>query len=594
MCGNCVGLFLILFVPYFNIFINGDEGMAIDRCFRIHVEGDLQLADNTTCAFKDKKVDLFFQHKTQLVPTKFDVYPFSIKSLWSSFVPQFNNSRPEYLRYRHLIDKADKCDQSRGQLNLYVLGGSVTAGESCCELCKNPKDVKENMRCSVWGRFENWLRKEYRSCNIYVWNRAVHGTHSAYASLTFKPINNADAIFIDYAVNDIGSHGHKFYNTTTDMSLYAVRVGLESLLRRCLRSKGYPVVFFYVTFLENCLSDSWYQDKILTPLSSHYNVPIISFRDTCRQFIRDDDINGNASTEYIWNEVHPDYQTHQLMADVLSFSWSVIKNGNFKLHLTDDFNISNPVRSMIPKMLFDSDTADNQCDANGGIRTDYNVTAEGVNYFVARVYPSEGWYFVKNGSKSGWEYNSMNDIGKNLSVMPVLKLDVSFNMSRPVLMLTAMASYNTFTDGKFYFNYDDKMRMIQTSQIMETIESACSHINKDLKHARKEGKRENTCHGLKLGSFYTPHTIKGSWEHHYSMPHTSLFTNDYTLMRESDRVGYVPKENHIPLPVTNETINNKVVDDLVTVTIAVIAKPPKNNDEAKARHKFRLMGIRTC
>ena len=82
------------------------------------------------------------------------------------------------------------------------------------------------------------------------------------------------------------------------------------------------------------------------------------------------------------------------------------------------------------------------------------ITGESPRDFAPLEPPGPGWKFIKNGSKSGWEYDASDSVGAALEHMPSIKFTVRFG-ARPTLGVAALRSYENFGAGLAWVGDDD-------------------------------------------------------------------------------------------------------------------------------------------
>jgi hypothetical protein len=103
---------------------------------------------------------------------------------------------PYYLRNR----------QAGGDLNIYVLGGSMTRRVRCDNLMIDGVQLPSD-ECRWSARLRDWARKRYTASQITVSNRAINACNSicqlSSLAQSLPRDHPANIVLLDMAVNDV-------------------------------------------------------------------------------------------------------------------------------------------------------------------------------------------------------------------------------------------------------------------------------------------------------------------------------------------------------------------------------------------------------
>ena len=203
-------------------------------------------------------------------------------------------SKPRHALWRNIVYK---LAGKKGSFRILVVGGSETAGVFCDEPLSHAKS------CAWPSRFTSWLREQYPTIPIYLDNQATGGTSTVGSLPLITHWHSSDLILVDYIVNDAFDVKGSIIPT------------YESFIRQVAKAKpGTPMIFVVTCALEIC---SKVRDVILWT-ASLYDIPIISFYDVahCAAHIS----SQKNVTDIYWRGLHhPDWVTHQYIADTVSY-----------------------------------------------------------------------------------------------------------------------------------------------------------------------------------------------------------------------------------------------------------------------------------
>lgn len=158
---------------------------------------------------------------------------------------------PEIVSYGDITALSQVMKKAKQGLPVTIcgIGGSITAGY-------NASPLATNRWLSLIGA---WLQATY-NCPVTVINSGIAATASEYGRLRVQRdviAHAPDLVFVDYAVND----------SAADVPSY------ESLLR-ALRAASPQIAIVPIMFCNNALQST---EGSLTPIATHYNLPIVSY-----------------------------------------------------------------------------------------------------------------------------------------------------------------------------------------------------------------------------------------------------------------------------------------------------------------------------
>ncbi|KAH8048578.1 hypothetical protein JL722_12396 [Aureococcus anophagefferens] len=188
------------------------------------------------------------------------------------------------------------------------------------------------------------------------------------------------------------------------------------------------------------------------------------------------------------------------------------------------------------------------------------------------------WRLVANGSKSGVEAaagaagSRLRDAARRLS------LEVRLG-PRPALLVTALASYETFADGVFWLD-DDVAAAEAALAATEALEDFCAPKPCGPREACAEKLPE--CAAFAAGLSPAPHVVRGAWRDRSTMPRTSVFFERAELAPPTRRV---PVRTFVLRPGSRFAAPG-------THALHVVPRPPRSPASPPA--KFRLLRVRSC
>ncbi|CAM9527033.1 unnamed protein product [Ectocarpus sp. 4 AP-2014] len=210
--------------------------------------------------------------------------------------------------------RAFRRARGRGVLKVVVLGGSVTYGHDC----SSPAGLKGN-GCAWPHRVEQWFQEEYEDLDIEVTNASVpkYGVMQFLHKLLDKalPVDlEVDLIIVDFGVNDAIIEEFEY-------NVEYLRMAHELLIRYVRDTMFHsPALLYAESFIApfRSLESPWQSEnmaEVHASVTQKHDIPMVSFRDAVWPHKED-----YAAAEDIWgHSVHPDWQVHQLMADVVAY-----------------------------------------------------------------------------------------------------------------------------------------------------------------------------------------------------------------------------------------------------------------------------------
>ena len=254
-----------------------------------------------------------------------------------------------------------------------------------------------------------------------------------------------------------------------------VRANFEVLLRKLLRldvqtggpsrgplSSRPPAVVLFTsmrerpTFARGNDRAARFQNSTYGPVAELYDVPHISYRDVIASRGRKPTPTALWQTE---KGAHPVWHVHQLMADVMSYSWvvheralaevgaSAIAPGSARVLPEPAFAVGDA------GALLECSTYLSEFSAKGA-----GEASQRENFVPLRV--GRGWEFVYDRQKSGWQYDAgrrrvgtsqLKDAGKSIDEMPRITFAMHFS-AKTILVVTAMRSHARFSDAVVFID----------------------------------------------------------------------------------------------------------------------------------------------
>lgn len=189
-----------------------------------------------------------------------------------------------------LNEKLDKLANG-GEITLGFIGGSITYGYT----------VQPN-ECFA-SRVTDLLKERYPSGTVNYFNKGISGTPSILGNLRLKRDildNNADIIFVEYAVND---------GMETDY-----KESYESLVRTALEQENEPAV----VLIFNRTKEGHSAQEYMKNIGNFYSLPMISTADALTEALD----NGSIAWEDYYNDAaHPNAAGHELFCKLIAHAF---------------------------------------------------------------------------------------------------------------------------------------------------------------------------------------------------------------------------------------------------------------------------------
>lgn len=206
------------------------------------------------------------------------------------------------------LHRAFEIARKTGVLKIFVIGGSVTYGHGCVD----PPIKKECNECAWPKRVQEWFDESVEEFSVEIVNAALPGwsmmdyLHNIHKKI---PIDlEVDLIIVDLAVNDAVIR--VFDNNVENVKLaheVFIRYVKDEMVHKpsILYTEGFtPPNFKDKERLRNMA-------EIHSEVTNKYNIPISSFRDAVWP------VENSDFASLVWGEnIHPDWEVHQVFADV--------------------------------------------------------------------------------------------------------------------------------------------------------------------------------------------------------------------------------------------------------------------------------------
>eukprot|EP00904_Undaria_pinnatifida_P003349 jgi/Undpi1/13014/HiC_scaffold_7.g02678.m1 len=213
-------------------------------------------------------------------PLTADTYPLTYEML--------ERASSRYTTTGLSLNRAFQKGRKRGELKIMVLGGSVTAGHDC----RSPAGLS-GKDCAWPHRLQQWCDERIDDVTVEVDLIIVDfGVNDAVLEQFDMEINNvklAHEVFIRYVRNDM-------------INMPALLYGLRLRFIPGARTRQAPLQASNMA-------------EVHAAVTMKYDIPMVSFRDAVWP-----DMSNSSLADSIWGSaVHPDWQVHQLLADVLVY-----------------------------------------------------------------------------------------------------------------------------------------------------------------------------------------------------------------------------------------------------------------------------------
>ncbi|CAM9527097.1 unnamed protein product, partial [Laminaria digitata] len=212
------------------------------------------------------------------------------------------------------LNRAFQRSRKRGVLKVVVVGGSVTYGHECV----SPAGLK-GVECAWPHRLQQWFDERVEDVPVEVVNAAKPA--SSILDLLHNGLHDTlpvdlevDLIIVDYGVNDAVFESFDFdiNNVKLAHEVFILHVRNDMLHMPALL---YAESFISPARVRQAPHQKSNMAEVHAEATKKYDIPMASFRDAV--WPDDDD---SALAERVWgNAVHPDWQVHQLLADVMVY-----------------------------------------------------------------------------------------------------------------------------------------------------------------------------------------------------------------------------------------------------------------------------------
>lgn len=185
-----------------------------------------------------------------------------------------------------------KTLESGGEITVGFIGGSITYGYTV-----QPEE------CFA-SRLTELLRESYPSGTVNYVNKGISGTPSILGNLRLKRDildNNADIIFVEYAVNDGMESDYK--------------ESYDSLVRTALEQENEPAVVLILNRTKEGHSAQEYMKNI----GNFYSLPMISTADALTEALDSGDIQWES---YYNDSSHPNPAGHELFCKLIAHAFN--------------------------------------------------------------------------------------------------------------------------------------------------------------------------------------------------------------------------------------------------------------------------------
>lgn len=202
-----------------------------------------------------------------------------------------------------------------GDLNVYVVGGSMTKGVSCAS-----DHGKSDLDCSWQTRLGEWLRARFPRTNVQVVDMAL-GACNTVCHMHYMPfriphdIKGVDIVLIDTGAED----GSLVSEATKDVEgAGELKEWTELLVRYFLGMKAKPAVIYLEGIYRRNETSSFYVAEEHRKSTEAYGIPMVSYRHA----IWPEAKLSAPEKELLYtlwdDDLHPSGKVHQLFADVIA------------------------------------------------------------------------------------------------------------------------------------------------------------------------------------------------------------------------------------------------------------------------------------
>lgn len=188
-----------------------------------------------------------------------------------------------------------------GKATIMVLGGSMTNGERCQQPHGSHGEEYSWKECAWSARFANWLQGRFPQGTVDLQNKAINGAladvHLQLLGLTLKSLNkDVDLVLLDTSANG------------------GTEKAYEQLIRSVHQLVPKAVVVGVVAAPHSKRTTGTIKMELRT--LEHYGLPALDFSNFLLERPELWMVPPNAA-----NWLHPLWQTHQIIADIMSNLW---------------------------------------------------------------------------------------------------------------------------------------------------------------------------------------------------------------------------------------------------------------------------------
>mmetsp|Transcript_22002 Transcript_22002/g.33958 ORF Transcript_22002/g.33958 Transcript_22002/m.33958 type:complete len:568 (-) Transcript_22002:792-2495(-) len=464
--------------------------------------------------------------------------------------------------------------------------------------------------------FVHWLKKEYPKTQISLKSIARDGTDSYWfvSSNTIKNLDKADLVFFDYSTNDL----------IDNVKYSEMRAIYEKIIRSVNRT---PIIMLSLlrTMDSDCSEhDFYFQEHVLEPVASYYNVTLISYKDAIKPTP-----NSLPSPASLWDTkgVHPLWYVHQLIADTIAYAVNTVRKDGFIQH--DDNN------TQLPPPIFTLSSIDDLTACPQPLTHYYHTQDNHSLRDAARFDEQQYWsYWTLRKGKEGWQYNATSRrslrvvqphtkrikapseaINYVLSSKSILGESIHFEMNfsaAPALVITFLKSYEHFGAAVVAIDGNEK-HILNLIQVQNSYRTTCERITNHGLNLNKitHLKYAKHCSQHLAGELDDPWVLNGHWTDHSSQAFVTAFTRSYQAYHD---IYLAPQRNQYESYKKNPTKAPLVYVPQSTTTIPFISPPGLHNvsisflrkraypPSSQSRHDdntadfstFKIMELKSC
>lgn len=199
-------------------------------------------------------------------------------------------------RLKKALEKARRGED----VTIAFIGGSITQGAGAIPI---------NTQCYAYKTFEGFCKMVGKTTeeNIHFIKAGVGGTPSELGMLRYERdvlregSVEPDIVVVEFAVNDEGDE--------TKGECY------DSLVRKIFNSSNKPAVILLFAVFAN----DWNLQERLSPVGKHYDLPMVSTRDTVVEqfYLKNGEGKVVSKNQFFYDSYHPTNIGHTIMADGL-------------------------------------------------------------------------------------------------------------------------------------------------------------------------------------------------------------------------------------------------------------------------------------